>query len=273
MTMRMRVTLGNARAPIAIAALLSTTARPCLGFSHSQTRNPRDANCGGCKHAEERGEISLPSRRRILEGVGATLLLQAPTLPSFASDFVLPYEIAPPAILPPPPSIPDRETFTETYFPNMCELNTWMICAELQRRASKDIDAYAVVVSSPAHGHVQLWNQRGGAPHMGIGGFKTWDFHVFAMVRDRGTRSSYVLDLDSALPWPCPADAWIANALRPSAINGTDRVFRTVPAGEYLARMKSAGEGSNLMESFVRTTNGDGYGVVANEEDFIRFIS
>ena len=207
-----------------------------------------------------------------------------------------------------------RESLEEMYFPNMCELNTWLVCQKLleEGNSNQKMEAFAVVVASPfskqdggaaADGaggataamtdtSIPIWHQKGGIHYMNEDGFKEWDFHVFAMVREKkresNTRSSsnYILDLDSTLGgWPCPAQTWVQRSLRPGAIAATTttttirRHFRVISAKEYIANMHSSRTGiagkqqeSNLMESFVTMDPTKGYGKVMDEDEFIRFI-
>ena len=98
---------------------------------------------------------------------------------------------------------------------------------------------------------------------MGGGGlFREWDYHTFALISERGG-AAYVLDLDSALPWPTPGTQWVANALR---FHG-ERCFRVVKSSEYLEHAHLAGPQINFMEEFV-AMDATKYGRVSDEAAF-----
>ena len=152
-----------------------------------------------------------------------------------------------------PSPIPRRDALM--YMENLCELNVFMLLSSLK---SLGVDASAVVGQD-----VRLYRQRGGDPSRD--GLKGWDFHVFCV-----TASGEVLDFESNLAWPTPADVWVADALRPNPDATTRRRFRLVSGEEYLARAKTAGpEGrATFLTDFVDPEHTRGPGVVLDEVDF-----
>jgi hypothetical protein len=210
-----------------------------------------------------------------------TMALCLNPMPAIASQEIrLPYDIRPSSASIALPTVPVRASLD--YFPNMCELNVWMLCDSLSKMPQSSGEVYAVIVSSPNKETIPLWHQKGGVPFMDGEGYRQWDFHIFTMIRKRSDddddtigKAYYFLDLDSTIAqWPCPAETWVDAVLRPGVLDDdvADRHFRVVPAKEYLNNMHSSGSQSNLMESFVSMDPTKGYGRVLSETQFIREI-
>ncbi|KAJ3203259.1 hypothetical protein HDU83_007078 [Entophlyctis luteolus] len=105
---------------------------------------------------------------------------------------------------------------------------------------SASFSMFAVFVSNPTK-TVPFWYQSRArnSPSPVI----VWDYHVFAVMRvlseNRETTSSYILDLDSVLPFPCPFAEYMRLAC-PQVIDETyARFFRVVRAELYIANFAS----------------------------------
>jgi len=117
------------------------------------------------------------------------------------------------------------------YQARYCEENVWRLLArsELETRRS-----WAVIVSSQS-GHVVALRQKAGRPGDGL---VCWDYHVFAVGDDAdGTRLA--LDLDSALPFPCPLARYLAESFPPMRDPGRRPIFRVIAAPDYLTGLAS----------------------------------
>jgi len=124
----------------------------------------------------------------------------------------------------------DRDDFD--YVAYYCEENVWRLLA---RRELAGLPAWAAIVSSPGRDFL-LRRQRAGRP---VDGLVHWDYHVFALVDDR-TEGLAVLDLDSDLPFPCPAARYVAETF-PAGPKPPRAVpyVRMIESAEYLARLVS----------------------------------
>ncbi len=90
---------------------------------------------------------------------------------------------------------------------------------------------YACLVTNAAQ-RVAVCRQRSGR---GAGGVALWDYHVLLL------SAATALDLDSTLPFPCPAAAYLAAAFPPlpPAAAGLAPRFRLLPLREYAAHLAS----------------------------------
>jgi protein N-terminal glutamine amidohydrolase len=138
----------------------------------------------------------------------------------------------------------DRLTFD--YQARYCEENVWRL---LGRSDLSGRRGWAVIVSGLS-GHVVALHQTAGRPRDGL---VCWDYHVFAVVDDpEGPRLA--LDLDTALPFPCPLAPYLAATFPltlPSVRLRHQRPrFRVLEAADYLAGLSSD-------RSHMRTPAGD----------------
>ena len=124
----------------------------------------------------------------------------------------------------------DRADFD--YVAYYCEENVWRLLA---RRELAGLPAWALVISSPGRDFI-LRRQRAGRP---VDGLVRWDYHVLALVDDR-TEGLAVLDLDTDLPFPCPAARYVAETF-PAGPRQARSVpyIRMIPAEDYLASLVS----------------------------------
>jgi hypothetical protein len=117
------------------------------------------------------------------------------------------------------------------YQARYCEENVWRLLAHSDLEARR---VWAVIVSSPS-GHFAALRQRAGRPRDGL---VCWDYHVFAVVDDAdGTRLA--LDLDSALPFPCPLALYLAESFPATPHQRQRPIFRVIAAADYLTGLAS----------------------------------
>jgi hypothetical protein len=119
------------------------------------------------------------------------------------------------------------------YAERYCEENVFRLLASPLVDGADAL--HAVVVSSPRRA-MAVWKQRTAEPPNEP---VLWDYHVIALGRRGG--SFWIWDLDSQLPFPCPAERYLRDtfpfhrrirlAFRPR--------FRVVPAAEYHERFAS----------------------------------
>jgi len=154
----------------------------------------------------------------------------------------------------------------EKYWPYYCEENVWHLCEGLPN-AEGEAEALVIFISNAARS-VAVWNQRAAdAPDEAL----LWDYHVILATRADATREWEIIDHDSLLPCPAPAETYLAESFP----NLPDRWarhlprFRVLPAALYRRELCTdrrhmrtddggwrsppppgppLGEGSNLMD-------------------------
>lgn len=88
---------------------------------------------------------------------------------------------------------------------------------------------------------VPFWCQKS-ARHAGMP--VVWDYHVFFIWQPDDSSTTWVLDLDTTLPFPCPISDYLTSALKPGheifrEYPNLRRRFRVVTAAQYLANFSS----------------------------------
>ena len=129
------------------------------------------------------------------------------------------------------PSVIKIERAGLDYQAYYCEENVWRLLArpELQEAAT-----WAVIVSNPVH-KVILLRQLAGRP---VDGLIHWDYHVFAAIA-HPVMGRLALDLDSALPFPCPLARYLADSFPSDVQRAFAPRFRVMKGGDYLAHLVS----------------------------------
>lgn len=116
------------------------------------------------------------------------------------------------------------------YCARYCEENVWHRCAAASARGDR---ALAIVIANH-HGRVAVFQQRAARqPDRPM----AWDYHViFAEADDTGW---WVIDVDSALDMPCPADVYLAASFPPlpARLAAYRPLFRVVDAATFHARL------------------------------------
>jgi protein N-terminal glutamine amidohydrolase len=112
-----------------------------------------------------------------------------------------------------------------------CEENVWRLLAREEVSAHR---AWAVMVASPS-GHFVALHQKAGRP---VDGLVCWDYHVFAIVDDLD-EARLALDLDSALPFPCPLERYLAESYPPALFRREQPRFRVIAAADYVSDLAS----------------------------------
>ncbi|CAJ0918125.1 unnamed protein product [Ranitomeya imitator] len=108
----------------------------------------------------------------------------------------------------PPPVLADRRDccYTSCY----CEENVWKLCESIRERTPGALPECYTVFLSNDHRMIPIWRQKCGDGEDPV----IWDYHVI-LLHDAGSDGQRVVyDLDTVLPFPCPCDAYIKEALR-----------------------------------------------------------
>ncbi|XP_062343344.1 protein N-terminal glutamine amidohydrolase [Osmerus eperlanus] len=116
-----------------------------------------------------------------------------------------------------------------------CEENVWKLCEHIRTQSQTPLqEVYSVFISNDRK-MVPLWKQKSSKEDEPV----VWDYHVILVHHSQ--RSSYVYDLDSTLPFPCPLPLYSQHAfqsdlgLKPAFW----RKLRVVPAEAYLRNLAS----------------------------------
>ncbi|XP_012673954.1 protein N-terminal glutamine amidohydrolase isoform X2 [Clupea harengus] len=116
-----------------------------------------------------------------------------------------------------------------------CEENIWKLCEYIKAQPQHCIqDVYAVFISNERR-MVPLWKQKSCRRDQPV----VWDYHVILL--HTGNRESYVYDLDTTLPFPCPLSLYEKEAFRSD--HGLKesywRKLRVIPAETFLSSFAS----------------------------------
>ncbi|KXS12423.1 hypothetical protein M427DRAFT_101408 [Gonapodya prolifera JEL478] len=118
-----------------------------------------------------------------------------------------------------------------------CEENVWWLCKAAVDRGLGN-RSFAVFVSN-THQTIPLWRQqRAAEPAAAV----VWDYHVlFVLKTQTGT---FVYDLDSTLPFPCPLEDYYDLAINPEGIAtrlrpNYRRLFRIIAASTFVSHFAS----------------------------------
>ncbi|KAI0035960.1 N-terminal glutamine amidase-domain-containing protein, partial [Vararia minispora EC-137] len=147
------------------------------------------------------------------------------------------------------PPFPPDTPYTKCY----CEENVYLLAQRFDADATLTAtwDPFVLFVSN-CHRTVVLWKQKAGAISGSTDGLVVWDYHVLFILRPKtgetpevlardgttvGVRS-WVYDVDSTLPVPCPADVYFPDTFRPCA-ERYESLFRVIAAREYLDNFAS----------------------------------
>ncbi|XP_040288541.1 protein N-terminal glutamine amidohydrolase [Bufo bufo] len=132
------------------------------------------------------------------------------------------------------PVLPGRSAccYTSCY----CEENVWKLCEYIRDRPRHPLEELYAVFLSNENRTIPIWKQQAGKGEDPV----IWDYHV-VLLHDRGDGRRFIYDLDTVLPFPCPCDTYIKEALRSDHYIHKDwrRKLRLVPADEYLRTFAS----------------------------------
>ncbi len=121
-----------------------------------------------------------------------------------------------------------------SHMPFFCEENVWL----LAQRSDLFVGPTEVVVIfgvAGAEPRVACWYQRAGEPDEAV----LWDYHV--VLAERRPNEVVVWDLDTRLPLPCPALAWVALTFQDPGrvpLRFHPR-FRVVASADYVRELAS----------------------------------
>lgn len=135
------------------------------------------------------------------------------------------------------------------YTPNYCEENIYWLAKQFQQRDPSLNGIYVVFISNHFE-QIPIWCQRSSSHPEGL---VVWDYHVILLALNGAAASlqepspqhgqvAHIYDLDTTLPFPCPAPIYQANSLK----GGTKelyssfwRLFRVISASAYLSTFAS----------------------------------
>ncbi|XP_072266771.1 protein N-terminal glutamine amidohydrolase isoform X2 [Pyxicephalus adspersus] len=168
------------------------------------------------------------------------------------------------------------------------EENVWKLCEHIRDQSARPLQEFYAVFLSNDKRMIPIWKQQCGRPGEPV----IWDYHVILLhVCSRG--QSMIYDLDSVLPFPCPCELYIKEALRSDENIRRDfrRKLRLTQADEFLrtfasdrSHMKYSGnkwkkppppypciqtaESSMNLDDFISMDPAVGYGKVYTLEEF-----
>ncbi|KAJ3076295.1 Protein N-terminal glutamine amidohydrolase [Podochytrium sp. JEL0797] len=125
-----------------------------------------------------------------------------------------------------------KTAFTHT--PCYCEENVLLLLKRITAQNDSQ-EAFCVFVSNQTKS-IPIWHQTRGNPVV-------WDYHVIAVVRM--PERTFVLDLDSTLPFPTPFDVYVNNALPilesspTNDLSRFNRYYRVVKSSEFIKTFAS----------------------------------
>ena len=112
-----------------------------------------------------------------------------------------------------------------------CEENVWRLLA---RPELSEAATWAVIASNASR-EVILLRQLSGRP---VDGLVHWDYHVFAVIA-HPVMGRLALDLDSELPFPCPAGRYLADTFPAGIQRAYVPRFRVIKGTDYVAGLVS----------------------------------
>ncbi|KAL0961942.1 hypothetical protein UPYG_G00333720 [Umbra pygmaea] len=129
---------------------------------------------------------------------------------------------------------PSREEcgYTSCY----CEENVWKLCEQIQTQTQISLDEmYAVFISNEKR-TIPIWKQKSSREGQPV----VWDYHVVLLHQSK-QGPSFIYDLDTVLPFPCPLDVYNKEAFRTDRgiIPAFWRKLRVIPAHTYLKNFAS----------------------------------
>ncbi len=109
-----------------------------------------------------------------------------------------------------------------------CEENIYCL---LRNSVKSNLECVAIIISNPKR-VVPVWFQKANPE-----GPICWDYHVACAVKNDVWR---IMDFDSSLDWAIPARDWLKLAIFHKPVRKEyQRMFRIIPAKDYLARFSS----------------------------------
>ncbi|XP_055345722.1 protein N-terminal glutamine amidohydrolase-like isoform X2 [Paramacrobiotus metropolitanus] len=121
-----------------------------------------------------------------------------------------------------------------------CEENVWKLCDQIRQTFPQELEFCLVIFISNERRCISVWNQAT-APSSWLP--VLWDYHV-VLLYCPPTATPLLFDLDSTLPFPCPLDRYLAEALRPGYPSpdphaNLPKSLRLIPAAVFLTTFAS----------------------------------
>ncbi|XP_069813232.1 protein N-terminal glutamine amidohydrolase isoform X1 [Dendropsophus ebraccatus] len=111
-----------------------------------------------------------------------------------------------------------------------------MLCDYIRDKSPHRLAEYYAVFLSNENRMIPIWKQKSGKNEDPV----IWDYHV-VLLHDCSDGQRFIYDLDTVLPFPCPCDTYIQEALRSDHNIHKDfrRKLRVIQAEEYLRNFAS----------------------------------
>ncbi|KAI8989463.1 N-terminal glutamine amidase-domain-containing protein [Pilobolus umbonatus] len=121
------------------------------------------------------------------------------------------------------------------YTSHYCEENIYMLCKTINEKYPELIDDCTVIFISNEERKIPMWMQKAAGPVDPV----VWDYHVILLYENEAC--PLILDVDTLLPFPCPADIYTVETLKPQLVlqKQYERYFRLIPATMYLREFAS----------------------------------
>ncbi|KAG8570167.1 hypothetical protein GDO81_011127 [Engystomops pustulosus] len=170
------------------------------------------------------------------------------------------------------------------------EENVWKLCDYIREQTPHLLEEIYAVYLSNENRMIPIWKQKCGKGEEPV----IWDYHVI-LLHDCRNGQRFIYDLDTELPFPCPCDFYIKEALRSDHNVHKDfrRKLRVIKAEEYLrtfasnrSHMKDGNnewkkppppypciktpESSMNLDDFISMAPGVGFGTVYTLEAFTK---
>ncbi|KAJ8395294.1 hypothetical protein AAFF_G00034960 [Aldrovandia affinis] len=117
-----------------------------------------------------------------------------------------------------------------------CEENIWKLCEHVKIQNQGTFDhIYAVFISNERR-MVPIWRQKSSRGDQPV----IWDYHVILLHKSQ-SEQSFIYDLDTVLPFPCPFDVYVKEALQSEEFikPAFRRKLRVIPADAYMKNFAS----------------------------------
>ncbi|EDO34804.1 predicted protein [Nematostella vectensis] len=127
---------------------------------------------------------------------------------------------------------PSNCVYTSCY----CEENVWKLCERIKEEQVLDLEEHYVVFISNSNRQIPLWMQKKASSPLDA---VVWDYHVILIRKTKD--KSFVYDLDSILPFPCPSELYLEQAIQSDRKlkKQFHRKFRIIPAPVFLQTFAS----------------------------------
>ncbi|KAM9307743.1 protein N-terminal glutamine amidohydrolase [Gastrophryne carolinensis] len=117
-----------------------------------------------------------------------------------------------------------------------CEENVWKLCEYIRDQGEAPLEEFYAIFLSNENRMIPIWKQKSGRRGEPV----IWDYHVVLLHASSGSERQ-IYDLDTELPFPCPCDLYIKEALRSddNIRREFKRKLRLIRADDFLGTFAS----------------------------------